>query len=258
MEKAMESLSGKAALVIGAAGGIGAAIASTLADYGVKVLLTDVQEEKVAATANSIKGAAFSRQDVTSEADWEPVMAHAANALGGLDIVVNNAGIVVFSLLENLTLEQFQKVQRVCLEGAFLGTKWGIRAMRNRGGSIVNISSLSGIVGSVGMSAYCAAKGGVRLLTKAAALECAYLRNGIRVNSIHPAVVNGGFGDTVLSDLVSAGLAPDEDAAHHALAGHHPMSFGDPQDVADAVCYVVSTKWMNGAELVLDGGASAQ
>jgi NAD(P)-dependent dehydrogenase (short-subunit alcohol dehydrogenase family) len=259
----MEKLSGKTALVTGAAGGLGSAIAAELAQRGVKVLLTDLQEERLEKVASTIDGARFVQHDVTNEVSWQHAIEAAMQNFGGLDIVVNNAGVAVFSLLENLSLEKFQFMQRVCLDGAFLGTKWGIQTMRpgglaGKGGCIINISSLAGIVGSVGLGGYSAAKGGVRLLTKAAAIECAHFRHGIRVNSIHPAVVKGGFGDTVFSDMVKAGLVPDEATAEAALNRFHPMGLGEPGDVADGVCYVASAKWMNGAELVLDGGASAQ
>jgi 3alpha(or 20beta)-hydroxysteroid dehydrogenase len=259
----METISGKIALVTGAAGGLGSAIGAALARRGVHVLLTDLQKERLEKVAGTIEGACSVQHDVTSEASWQQAIDTAVKNFGGLDIVVNNAGVAVFSLVENLPLEKFQLMQRVCLEGTFLGTKLGIRTMRpggsvGQGGCIVNISSLAGIVGSMGLGGYSAAKGGVRLLTKAAAIECAHLRYDIRVNSIHPAVVRGGFGNTVLGDMVRAGLVPDEATAEMALNGVHPMGLGEPKDVADGVCYVVSAKWMNGSELVLDGGASAQ
>ncbi|WP_175003279.1 SDR family NAD(P)-dependent oxidoreductase [Burkholderia lata] len=263
MDQPILDLNGKVALVTGSAQGLGAEIATTLARQGARVIVSDVLEDLGRTTARAIQGAQFVKHDVVSEPDWQRVVQFAVETHGRLDLVVNNAGIEAFSLLENLTVEQFQRVQKVNLEGTFLGTKWAIRVMKpggssGHGGSIINISSLAGIVGTFGLSAYCAAKGGVRLLTKAAAIECAHLGYGIRVNSIHPAVVEGGMGKSVVKSLVDSGLAPDEHVAESLLASTHPMGFGKPKDVADAVCFVASSRWMNGAELVLDGGASAQ
>ncbi|WP_295680231.1 SDR family oxidoreductase, partial [uncultured Nevskia sp.] len=137
--------------------------------------------------------------------------------------------------------------------------KHALRVMKP-GASVINLSSVAGIIGTTAHVAYHASKGAVRLMTKAAAIECAALGTGIRVNSIHPGIVVTDMGTNFIQDFVKLGLAPDYPAAEAAIKGIHPMGFGEPSDVANAVIYLASdaTKWMNGSELVIDGGLTAQ
>ncbi|WP_235943615.1 SDR family oxidoreductase [Zoogloea dura] len=259
-----EDLAGQVALVTGAARGLGLEVAGALAAAGVRVMLTDVLSEAGQAAAGGIPGARFIAHDVTVEDDWIRAVDATMQHFGRLDIVVNNAGVESARLFADCSLEEFRRIQAVNVDGSFLGIKWGIRAMRpggcaGRGGAIINLSSVAGLIGVPGLGAYCTAKGGVRLMTKAAAIECARLGYGIRVNSIHPAIIRTRMGDEVVQGLVDCGLAPDPATAEAAMAGLHPMGYGQPQDVASAVYYLASpaARWINGAELVLDGGLTA-
>src|SRR5262245_16552675 len=169
-------LDGKVALVSGAARGLGAETAAALNQLGARVLLTDVLAEQGQQTAARLAGAAFLRQDVTQEADWEEAVSVAIDRFGGLDILVNNAGIETTELLTETSVEAFRRDLEVNVMGVFLGLKHAFRAMRpggraGRGGSIINLSSVAGLIGVVGMSAYAASKGAVRLLTKVAGIE---------------------------------------------------------------------------------------
>jgi len=257
------ALEGKVALVTGAARGLGAAIARSLVAAGAQVVVTDVDEVAGRAVAAPLDGL-FVRHDVTNEADWAAAVAHTLEAFGGLDVVVNNAGIETAALMVDCELDDFRRVLSVNADGCFLGTKWAMRTMRpggaaGRGGAVINLSSVAGLVGVVGLGAYCAAKGAVRLLTKSAAIESARLGYGVRVNSLHPAIIKTDMGVAVVNSLVGLGLAADADAAEALMQQMHPMGYGRPQDVAEAVRYLAagSGRWVNGAELVLDGGLTA-
>lgn len=259
---------GKVALVTGAARGIGAAIAEALAQAGATVLLTDILVEPGRATAARIVAAggkaAFMPHDVTDEAQWEAVTASIVGQFGGYDILVNNAGIETAALVSQCTLEDFKRVQDVNVNSVFLGVKHAVRAMSpggaaGKGGAIVNLSSVAGIIGTAAHVSYHSSKGAVRLLTKAVAIECAALKTGIRVNSVHPAIVETAMGGDFIQHYVDLGLAPDLATAQAGIAALHPMGFGQPEDVAAAVLYLASdaARWINGSELVVDGGLTA-
>jgi NAD(P)-dependent dehydrogenase (short-subunit alcohol dehydrogenase family) len=262
-------LDGKTALVSGAARGIGAAIAEALALSGANVLVTDVMERPGQETVERIRRAggeaAFFKQDVTVEADWIAAIAHAEKTFGPLEVLVNNAGIETAALLTQCELADFQRVMNVNVNGVFLGLKHAVRAMApggssGRSGSIVNLSSVAGLIGTTGHIAYHTSKGAVRLMTKAAAVECAQLGTGIRVNSVHPAIVGTEMGTNFIQHFVDLKLAPDYATAEAAIkAGHILGGFGEPADVASAVLYLASpaSKWVTGTELVLDGGYTA-
>lgn len=258
----MARLSGKVALVTGAASGIGAAAARRLARDGAKVLLTDrdLAGEDVAASIAAQGGqAAFRLHDVTSQLDWAAAVEHAVQDFGRLDILVNNAGIAGgrHELMDH-SYDDWRQILSVNLDGVFLGLRHaGPRIAASNanggGGSVINISSILGKVGMSGAAAYCASKGGVTLLTKAAALEWAPL--GIRVNSVHP-----GFIDT---PLVSNALAARDDGNEMrvALMGAHPIGrFGLSREIGDAIAFLASDEasFITGAELVVDGGYTAQ
>jgi NAD(P)-dependent dehydrogenase (short-subunit alcohol dehydrogenase family) len=259
----MERIRGKAALVTGAASGIGRATAILFAREGARVLLTDLDPAGagVAASIRTDGGEAhFVRHDVSDEASWVDAIGRVLEAFGRLDILVNNAGIAFVRPLAETTLAEWRRVMAVNLDGVFLGTREAVRAMRRSGGgAIVNMSSASGLVGSPLASAYCASKGAVRLFTKAVAVEVA--GDGIRVNSIHP----GGVRTPIWAkaDFWPGLVAKSggEDAAFEALAGGAPLGrLAEPEEIAEAVLYLASdaSKFMTGSELVIDGGYTAR
>jgi len=261
-------LDGRVALVTGAARGLGAEVAEALASVGAKVMLTDVLVAEGEATAARLSVAggtvAFLRHDVTQEADWIAAVQATVERFGGLDVVVNNAGIETAAFFADCELTEFRRTMAINVDGVFLGIKHAIRAMRpgggaGRGGSIINLSSVAGLVGMPTLGAYCASKGAVRIMTKAAAVECARLEYGIRVNSIHPGVVKTEMGSNVVRNFARLGFAPDEAAADALIASLHPLGYGQPVDIANAVIYLAgdASRWTTGAEIVVDGGATA-
>jgi 3alpha(or 20beta)-hydroxysteroid dehydrogenase len=262
-------LDGKAALVSGAARGIGAEIAAACAQAGAAVLITDVLEDAGRSTVEAIRKtgakAEFFKHDVTDERQWEATVAEAVRKFGRLDVLVNNAGIEKMARITDCTVEDFRQIQEVNVTGTFLGLKHGIRAMApggasGKGGSIVNLSSVAGLSGFPALGAYCASKGAVRLLTKAAAVECAHLKLGVRVNSIHPGIIWTKMGEQFLDHVVVQKLAPDRAAAEAAFKARTPMGwFGEVSDIAAAALYLASdaSKYVTGSEVIVDGGASA-
>jgi len=259
----MDRIRGKAALVTGAASGIGRATAILFAREGARVLTTDLDPagEGVAGSIRAAGGEAqFVRHDVSDEASWAAAVRRALEAFGRLDVLVNNAGISFAKRVEETTLAEWRRLMAVNLDGVFLGTREAVRVMRRSGGgAIVNVSSASGIVGSPTASAYCASKGGVRLFTKAVALEVA--GDGIRVNSIHP----GGVRTPIWAKAdFWPGLVEQsgsEDGAFQALAGAAPLGrLADPEEIAEAILYLASdaSKFMTGSELIIDGGYTAR
>lgn len=256
-------LDGKVALVTGGARGIGAAVVEALAQAGATVLITDVLEDAGLQTVERVRAAGgkaeFRKHDVTIEAQWESVVAHAVERFGGLHVLVNNAGIETAALMTQCTVEDFRRVMDVNVTGVFLGHKHAARVMKP-GASIVNLSSVAGMIGTAAHIAYHASKGAVRTMTKAAAVECAQLGTGIRVNSIHPAIVKTDMGAHFIQGFVDLKLSPDYASAEAAIKAAHPIGhFGEPPDVAHAVVYLASdaAKWVTGAELVVDGGFTA-
>jgi NAD(P)-dependent dehydrogenase (short-subunit alcohol dehydrogenase family) len=263
------SLAGKAALITGSARGLGAEIASTLARAGAAVMIADILEDQGQRTAAAIQTAggkaAFVRQDVTSETDWRTAVEATVNAFGGFDILVNNAGIEVCALVENTSLKDFQRILDINVTGVFLGLQAAARAMKpggiaGRGGAVINLSSVAGLRGFSGLSAYCGSKGAVKLLTKAAAVEFGHLGYGIRVNSIHPGLIPTDMGNAVLKGFVAAGLGKDEASVQQAFERGTPLGMkGVPADIAKAALFLASDQspWVTGAELVVDGGTTA-
>jgi NAD(P)-dependent dehydrogenase (short-subunit alcohol dehydrogenase family) len=252
-------LAGKVALVTGAASGLGAETARRLASEGAAVLLTDREiagGEDVTAAINAKGGrAGFAAHDVTSEEDWRAAVTAVTGSFGRLDILVNNAGIVGNQLdLMTHSLDDWRRILAVNLDGVFLGMRAVGPVMAGQGGgSIINISSIMGKVGMPNVTAYCASKGGVLMLTKAAAVEWAQL--GIRVNSVHP-----GFIDTpMVSNALHASQNSNE-MRSQIMAAHPLGRLGIPREIADAVVFLASNEasFMTGAELVVDGGYTAQ
>src|SRR4030043_413623 len=253
----MDRVKGKVAIVTGAGSGIGRAIALLLAKEGAKVIISDVNEVNGKKVADEIKRgggeALFMKHDVTIESDWEGLIRATLERFGKLDVLVNNAGVMLWKKIEDTSLDEWRWLMSVNLDGVFLGTKFAIGGMkRSGGGSIINISSVAGMIGTLDSSAYHASKGGVRIFTKAAALECskAGYDYNIRVNSIHPGVIK--------TPLV-AELFKDEDKMRTALSWHPIGHFGEPEDIAYGVLYLASdeSKFITGAELVIDGGWTA-
>ncbi len=251
-------LSGKKALITGSARGIGEAIARAFAHEGASVGITDVRDELGEAVARSIgASASYQHLDVREEADWVRVM----QTIGDLDILVNNAGVTGFEHgfvahdPEHASLEDWRAVHAVNTDGVFLGCKYGIRAMRAAGtGSIINISSRSGLVGIPAASAYAASKAAVRNHTKSVALYCAEQGLRIRCNSIHPAAVLTPMWEPMLGD------GPDREARMTAFVKDTPLRrFGMPEEVAALAVLLASDEatYMTGAELTIDGGILA-
>lgn len=256
----MGRVEGKVALVTGGRRGLGQASAIMLAREGAKVAISDRKEEGADVVLDVIKNAGgevvFIQQDVSQEQDWKHTIDEVSKRFGKLDILVNNAGVGAGKNIEDLTLEDWRWVMSVNLDGVFLGTKYAIEAMKKTGGgSIINMSSIEGMVGDRRLAAYDASKGGVRILTKSAALHCAKAGYNIRVNSLHP-----GFIDTpMVTGFVKA--QGDASAARKELEMLHPLGhLGEPNDVAYAVLYLASdeSKFVTGSELVVDGGFTAQ
>jgi NAD(P)-dependent dehydrogenase (short-subunit alcohol dehydrogenase family) len=253
-------LAGKKCLVTGAAQGLGAAIATALASDGARVLLTDCNEDRVIAVAEQINdqygaGTAFSLyHDVTCESDWSAAIECAQEKLGGLSALVNNAGIVLTGTVEEFTLEEWRRGMAVNTDSVFLGAKYALPLLReNQPASIINISSIAGLVASHNFANYNASKAAVWLLSKSIALQCARGGWDIRCNSIHPTFIRTPILNDLVRDL-------DETVVMAKLAKQVPLGrLGEPEDVAHAVVYLASdeSRFMTGAELKLDGGISA-
>jgi len=247
-------LSGKTALITGAASGIGRATAAKFAAEGARLVLTDRDEKGLAETA---KGDGFALvQDVVDEARWREVVDAAVAAFGRLDILVNSAGIAILGNIETATLADLRRTNAVNVEGTFLGCREAVRAMKTTGGgSIVNLSSVAGIIGDAQSAAYCASKGAVRLLTKSVALHCARAGYPIRCNSVHPSFTQTSMVETFIA------RARDPDRLRQGLERAIPMGrFGQPDEIAAAILYLASDEsaFTTGAELVVDGGLTAQ
>ncbi len=262
----MGRLNGKIALVTGAGSGIGRGTAIALAAEGAEVVVTDLDEKGGAESCAAIRAeggrASFRRHDVANEASWLEVLAKSEE----LHVLVNNAGICVASSLAEMSYETWRRQLAVNLDSMFFGTKHAIPIMtRSGGGSIVNVSSVAGLKGIAGLSGYCASKGGVRLFTKAIALECAAAKNNIRVNSIHPGAIEtpiwvkmGFDGEMPPPDAVKYSNAMEQ-ARAASVAATPVRHAGVPADIAAGVVFLASdeARFVTGTELVIDGGVMA-
>jgi len=253
----MGRLQDKVAFVTGAASnpGLGWAIACLFAREGAKLIVTDIDETGLAACIEEIKtlGAEVVgwRQDVTSEADWKETVDRCVATYGRLDILVNNAGIAMLQPIADMSLEDYEKQMKVNMTSVFLGTRSALTVMRTSGGgSIVNMSSVAGLVGIPGTGAYAASKGAVRLFSKTVALE--HARENIRCNTVHPGVIWTNMQQVAIRDN------PD---VFEVLKETIPVGrLGEPDEVAQCVLFLASdeSSYVTGAELVVDGGFAAQ
>jgi NAD(P)-dependent dehydrogenase (short-subunit alcohol dehydrogenase family) len=255
----MGRVDNKIALVTGAAQGLGAAIATMLANEGANVALSDIKIDGARDVANDINrehpdSAIAIEQDVTDEAGWQTVLQQVTSDLGGLNILVNNAGIGSIGNVEDETYENWRHVHAVDLDSVFLGCKYAVSLIAETGGgSIINISSISGIIAGHNLAAYNSAKAAVRHLSKSVALHCARTGNNVRCNSVHPVFI-----DTPILDGMAQG--GDRDAALEKLGRQIPIGrVGQPDDVAYAVLYLASDEsaFVTGSEIKVDGGISA-
>jgi len=252
----MGRVEGKIALITGGASGIGLAAASLMLDEGARVILTDREQALSAPALMPIRERASIRSlDVTREADWIAVTDAVSAEFGRLDIVVNCAGVVLLKDFEATTLEEWRTLMAVNLDGTFLGCKHAVRVMKDRGGgSIVNMSSVAGIIGSGNLAAYSASKGGVRLLTKSVALHCARRGYNIRCNSVHPSFVE----TPMLQSMIASARDPNklkDNFTHAAPLGR----LAQPAEIARTILFLASEEaaFTTGAEFVVDGGLTA-
>ena len=266
----MAELDGRAALVTGGGSGIGRASCEELAARGAFVWVADVDAGGAARTVDAIRGrgraAAALRLDVRSEPDWEAAFAEVDVGPLGLAVIVNCAGKSVFADTTTMALDEFKRIMAINVDGTFLGMKHAIpRITRAGGGSIVNISSIAGLKGASRAAAYCGAKGAIRLMTKAVALECAETRSNIRVNSVHPGVVDtpawrkhGPEDAAILSPSITAGAAVLD--PHEVAKSLVPLGVAcSAEEVAQVVAFLASdaARHITGAEIVVDGGMTA-
>ena len=262
------TLAGKVALVTGAASGIGRGCALALAGEGATLIVADIDEAGGAEVCREIAAgdgrARFQRLDVAREDGWREAISTAERHEGALHILVNNAAICIATPILEMSYASWRRQIEINLDSVFLGTRAAMPLMaRSGGGSMVNISSVAGLKGIAGLAGYCATKGGVRLFTKAAALECARAGNHIRINSIHPGGVETPIwvkmaNDGVMPDAGANAIAAQMEGTRGQAARATPIGFaGQPSDIAAGVIYLCSdgARFVTGSELVIDGGA---
>ncbi|MFD0620575.1 SDR family NAD(P)-dependent oxidoreductase [Paenibacillus sp. GCM10027629] len=247
----MGRLTGKVAIITGAATGMGASEAMLFAQEGAKVVATDIQETHLHELITNIKAnggdAIGLKHNVTSEEEWKHVIQETINHYGKIDILVNNAGVASPKTIEHMEMNEWNRILDINLNGCVIGMKYVIPEMKKAGGgSLINISSIGGIVGMAGTSPYTAAKGALRTLSKSAAVE--YGKDKIRVNSVHPGIIV-----TPMTEESFKSAEP-----FYRTFTQLPY-FGNPEDVAYGVLFLASdeSRFMTGAELVIDGGWTA-
>lgn len=245
----MGLLDGKVAIVTGAAKGFGLATSKAFVKEGAKVVMTDVDDKEGQKQADQLgEDAIFIKQDVSKEEEWPQVFEKAEQTFGPVNILLNNAGILLFDNAESFKLDDFHKILSVDLDGVAIGQKYGIQHMKEHGGSIINLCSIAGLIGISNLFSYNAAKGAVRLITKSAALYCCEKKYPIRVNSVHP-----GYAHTPMVDAY-----PEMRESLEAL---HPMGrLGSADEIANMCVFLASDKssFSTGSEFVTDGGYTAQ
>lgn len=254
-------LTNKIALITGGSSGIGAAMCQRFAQEGATVIIADITQEQGTALAKSINQqgdkAFFIPLDVTQQSQWQAAITSIVEQHGQLDVLVNNAGIVIPGTVEECTLADWQRTQSVNSDAVFLGTQIAIKTMKKTGGSIINVSSIEGIIGEAKVAAYNASKGAVRIFSKSAALHCAQSGYNIRVNSLHP----GYVATPLVADAVAS--MPQEQALEfqQRVLGNIPLGrMAQPSEIAAAAMFLASddASYITGSELVIDGGYTAQ
>ena len=269
-ELSVFGLEGKVAVVTGAGAGIGEACARIFAQAGAAVIVSDINLEACERIAADLNEQGFQaramRLDVTSEADWAELKTVLQAWKNRWDVLLNNAGIYIGGMLENNTSAQVSKINQINIESVFLGTRAAAESMKlgstfGHGGSIINLSSIAGLIGVPGHSIYGATKGAVRSLTKHSAVEFAKFGYGVRVNSLHPGLIETAMGDQALQDFVDIGVVANVDEAAALLkSAMIPMGrLGNVKDIANAALYLASdaSSYVTGIELTVDGGFCA-
>lgn len=253
-------VAGKKAFITGAAGGLGAAMAHMLARHGAQVFLTDIDEEAVYAVATAINAdhggtvAWSAAQNVRDEDRWQSVLAEAEAAMGGLSVLVNNAGIGAMGGVEVLTMKEWQRVMGVNVDAVYLGCKYALPLLKqSQPGSIINISSMAAFKIDPDYTVYNASKAAVASLAKSVAIDCARQKIDVRCNSIHPAFIRTGIVEPFFQQL------GEEEAIRKLTRGNPMRRLGEVDDVAYAVLYLASdeSRYITATELRIDGGASA-
>jgi len=259
-------LTGRKALVTGGARGLGAGMAEALADAGASVMIGDILPDAGQATANAIAGkgvkAGFVALDVTQESSWIKAVSETISELGGFDILINNAGVEITSLVIDVKAADLERMCAVNIVGAGLGMKHAFRAMKpggaaGKGGAIVNISSVAANIALPGIAGYSGTKSAVDRMTRIAATESGKLGYGVRVNCIYPGLVPTEMGMQLASDFVKAGLFPSVEAAVGSVIEQTPLGrLGEVSDMADAVVFLCSNaaRFITGVGLPVEGG----
>jgi len=257
-----DRLKGKVALITGGASGLGANVAELMVKEGAKVVVADIAADRGKAVADKLGASGhFARLDVTSEDNWKAVIGETVTKFGALHVLLNSAGIGLSKTVEDITLEEWRKVHAIDLDGVFLGCKHGVAEIKKHtgphtgplGGSVINISSISGIIAGANMAAYNSAKAGVRLLSKSVALHCAKSGYNIRCNSVHPTFI-----DTPILDKYRDRFGQEQ--MQQKLGRQVPIGrLGRPEEVGWALVFLASdeSSFMTGSEVVIDGGISA-
>ena len=251
----MDRLGGKRAIVTGAGSGIGRAIAIRLASEGARVILADLDEEAAEEVAEEIDGETLvHRADVTTTADVEALVARAVSEWGGLDVMVNNAGVGVAANIVDATEEDYERMMDVCVRGTFLGMKHAVPAIRHSGGgSVINMSSVAALIGISDRAIYCAAKGAILSMTRAAAVD--HVGDGVRVNCIAPGTV-----ETPWIERITSGYDDPEEARKTMQARQPHGRFVQPEEIAAMAAYLASDESASviGACMIVDGGVTAR
>jgi len=258
----MGQVDGKIAIVTGGASGIGAACVETLAREGARIVISDIDDLRGAALAAQIaasgQDAIYLSHDVTDEGRWQEVVGEIERRYGRLDIMVANAGIgIMATSIVEMSLDDWRRQTAVNLDGVFLSVKYCIPLMRRSGGgSIIMTSTIAGLRGSATLAGYCATKGGVRLFAKAIAMECASREDGIRVNTVHPGIIDTPIWGKIRPDIAAGGRNAPIDIEEYGRRGAPLGRVGKPQDIANGVLFLASdaASYITGTELVIDGG----
>ena len=256
----MQRLQNKTCLVTGAANGIGLETAHRMAQEGARVMLSDISAEQGQAAVTQLLEAglqvSFIQHDVTNREQWQVAIQAAVEFGGGLDVLVNNAGIGLTGSIETCTAEEWRRTQAINVDGVFLGTQLGIAAMQGKGGSIINLASIEGFLGEPLAFAYNASKGAVRILSKSAAVHCARAGYGIRINCVCPGFVETPMVVNALNNL------PKEqaEAFHNKVITRTPMGrLAQPLEIANMILFLASDEasYITNADMVVDGGLTA-